>query len=388
MRRTSLATIGLSAVLSLAVTGLSLAQGRPGGGGPGGGGGSTVDHKAIQQPPIKLGTSGGNVNDIANGYCSSGTLGALLRDDGSGIYYVLSNSHVLAHDIAASATDPDIATLGDPITQPGLVDTRCGRDADWEVANLASLSSLGDEGEANVDAAVAWVIEEGGQSRVQTNGEILEIGMIGSSPLDAFVGQRVKKSGRTTGLTKSQVDAINATVNVQYDTENAGTTFVQTFTGQIIVRNRGSKFLNSGDSGSLMVEDVSTAPRPIGLLYAGGSSIAVANPAQDVLDYLNEAPVSHRTGSLAFVGVPGAAGTSVSESVPTGVVRAIAVQEANAARLVSVPGAAGHAVGVQNGVAVIKVYVERITPEARAALPERIDGIAIVMESVGRIVGY
>ncbi len=47
---------------------------------------------------------------------------------------------------------------------------------------------------------------------------------------------------------------------------------------QIIVRNPGSHFLASGDSGSLMVEDVTTNPRAIGLLFAGSSVTAVANP--------------------------------------------------------------------------------------------------------------
>jgi hypothetical protein len=309
----------------------------------------------------------------------------LLRDDGSGDYFILSNAHVLAHDIDSSGTDSDVARVNDPIAQPGLIDTRCGRDQYSEVAHLASLSSLADEGGASVDAAVAWVIEDGGQPRVQSDGEILEIGVIGSATVDAVPGQRVKKSGRTTGLTKSQVDAINATVSVQYDTEANGATFVRTFTGQIVVRNRGSKFLAAGDSGSLMVENVSSAPRPIGLLYAGGSTIAVANPAQDVLDYLNQVAVTGRTGNLRFVGV---AVSGASQPAPTGLAGAIAVQEANAARLSAVPGAVGHAVAVQNGIAVIKVLVEQITPEARQALPERIDGVAIVLEAVGRIVAF
>ena len=55
---------------------------------------------------------------------------------------------------------------------------------------------------------------------------------------------------------------------------------------QCIIRNRGSRFLNSGDSGSLMVQDVTTNPRAVGLLYAGGSSTAIANPIGQVLSFL------------------------------------------------------------------------------------------------------
>jgi hypothetical protein len=45
-------------------------------------------------------------------------------------------------------------------------------------------------------------------------------------------------------------------------------------------------FLNSADSGSLMVEDVPTNPRAIGLLYAGSSTDAIANPINQVLSFL------------------------------------------------------------------------------------------------------
>ena len=71
-------------------------------------------------------------------------------------------------------------------------------------------------------------------------------------------------SNCTTGLSRSKVSGLNATVSVQYENECAGgNSFVKTFTGQIVIRNRGSKFLNSGDSGSLMVEDVATNPRVV-----------------------------------------------------------------------------------------------------------------------------
>jgi hypothetical protein len=73
-----------------------------------------------------------------------------------------------------------------------------------------------------------------------------------------------------------------------YDNECAGgTAFTKTFTGQIVISNRGSKFLKSGDSGSLMVEDVSTNPRAVGLLFAGSNTSAIANPIGQVLQFLS-----------------------------------------------------------------------------------------------------
>jgi hypothetical protein len=97
----------------------------------------------------------------------------------------------------------------------------------------------------------------------------------------------VKKSGRTTGLSRSTISGLNATINVGYETECGGSTFTKTFTGQIVITNRRSAFLNSGDSGSLMVQDVTTNPKAVGLLYAGSSTTAVANPINDVLNNLH-----------------------------------------------------------------------------------------------------
>jgi len=62
--------------------------------------------------------------------------------------------------------------------------------------------------------------------------------------------------------------------------------FTKTYSGQLVVANSGSGFLNSGDSGSLMVEDVTTSPRAVGLLYAGSSTSAIANPIGEVLQFL------------------------------------------------------------------------------------------------------
>jgi hypothetical protein len=77
---------------------------------------------------------------------------------------------------------------------------------------------------------------------------------------------------------------------VTYENECAGgTAFTKTFTGQIIIANSRSQFLNSGDSGSLMVENVSANPRAVGLLYAGSNTTAIANPIDEVLAFLGPA---------------------------------------------------------------------------------------------------
>src|SRR5437899_7852503 len=60
----------------------------------------------------------------------------------------------------------------------------------------------------------------------------------------------------------------------------------------IVIANPGSKFLNMGDSGSLMVEDVATTPHAVGLLFAGTSVDAIANPIGQVLAFLGATMVS------------------------------------------------------------------------------------------------
>src|SRR5262250_1941995 len=62
-----------------------------------------------------FGVSGGNVNDITRRFCCSGTLGSLVTDGTTS--YILSNNHVLGLSGQAS--------VGDDISQPGLIDNGC-----------------------------------------------------------------------------------------------------------------------------------------------------------------------------------------------------------------------------------------------------------------------
>ncbi len=102
-------------------------------------------------------------------------------------------------------------------------------------------------------------------------------GMPKSTTMSARIGQKVQKYGRTTSLTKGTIDAINATVLVNYDSGAA------LFSNQIIVGSR-RVFIAPGDSGSLLV--TSPGRNPVGLLFAGGREgrMAIANPIDLVLD--------------------------------------------------------------------------------------------------------
>jgi hypothetical protein len=106
-----------------------------------------VSHTVIQTAPIQLGTSGGWRSDLANGYCCGGTLGSLIQVNG--VQYILSNYHVFESDIV-NGGNGTVATTGDNIIQPGLIDVGCNAANAQNVATLVKLSSLPDN---NVDCS-------------------------------------------------------------------------------------------------------------------------------------------------------------------------------------------------------------------------------------------
>src|SRR5438094_5271916 len=244
----------------------------------------SVSHTAKQNPPIQLGTSGGWAYDLANGFCCGGTLGSLVKIGST--RYILSNYHVLESDIVSGGNNRTAQT-GDPIIQPGLIDVSCNKNLAQTVGTLVKKSSLPG---SNVDCAIAKVVSGKGRA----DGSFLETGTISNTTVGAFINHAVKKSGRTTGLTHSSVSGLNATIIVDYDNECKGSTaFTKTFTGKIVFANSGSKFLDSGDSGSLMVQDVATNPHAVGLLFAGSSTSAIANPINQVLSFLGATMVGN-----------------------------------------------------------------------------------------------
>ncbi|MBS0634901.1 MAG: hypothetical protein JSR37_05525 [Verrucomicrobia bacterium] len=295
--------------------------------------------------------------------------------DSNGIY-ILSNTHVFAGDTAAGGNGK-VSAKGDPINQPGYVDINCQkRPADY-VATLERWIKLVPNGTTSVDAAIAKTTS----SMVNSQGSILDIGLISSTPRAAFVGQKVKKSGRTSGLTTGQVSALNATVSVGYSKECAGSSYVTTFRNQILV-TPGS-FIRPGDSGSLMVENISVKPRPIGLLFAGSSSIAVANPIQSVLTALQ----------VSMVGTP----TTLSESTQfekltaDSFAKALTVQEKHADSYLTIPGVIGHALKVSSEdtqKAAIVFLVEKQSAALAAKLPKTLDGTPVELLEVGTITAY
>ncbi len=312
-------------------------------------------HQVLQTTPIKLGTSGGNVHNISSAFCCSGTLGSLVTK--GGVDYILSNNHILA--------DSDTATVGDNISQPGLVDVNCNANNAQVVANFSEAPALGS---ANVDAAIAQIVT----GKVATSGEILDVGVPASTaaPIDSTaVGRGVAKSGRTTGLTCATIGSINTNVKVQYQKGcNQGKKFTVRYANQILINS--SSFSAGGDSGSLIV--TADSAQPIGLLYAGSSTTTIGNRISDVTSALNVALVGGPTHSVACPtgGKPQAALT------PGAANRATAAKEAHAGRLMADAAVLGVGVGANPdnpNEAVVVIYVQE--GRAHGPIPAELDGV-------------
>ena len=242
-------------------------------------------HRRRQGRPVPMGTSGGNeTSGVCSGVsctCCSGTLGSLVEDS-NGIQYVLSNYHVFDKFVGPAGT-------GDPVVQPGLIDTRCGQQRDDVVAdvtasvplNTAPLGSNPPLSEA--DASIAAVRA----GAVRSSGEIRDIGTLSASTVAPFVGQLVTKSGRTTGQTFGTVSAVDVASLVGYSDQCGNdTNLVASFEGQF--RVTPGSFSAGGDSGAQIVEDVGSNPRSVGLLFAGSPTDTIGTPIDTVLTALGD----------------------------------------------------------------------------------------------------
>ena len=348
-------------------------------------------HRVDQPFPIQLGTSGGNINDSSKGFCYGGTLGALV-EDGSGNQFILSNNHVLARTNAAAT--------GEGIVQPGLIDQSpaCFKDNTDIVANLSEFIPIlfktkGTMPPNAVDAAIARVRAD----YVDSTGFVLDIGTLSSDTVEPILGMAVKKSGRTTGLTRGTISAIDVTVDISYGSGKSAR-----FTNQTMVTPGG--FIAAGDSGSLMVEDVDVNPHAVGLLFAGSSTTAIANPIDDVLksfgvSMVGSGPSASVMGKilawakkLLSVTESQAANAQLPPQASQAAVDAVKrVRERHERRLLATPGVIGVGVGVSEKAirqAAIEVYVIQATELVRQALPKSLDGVEVKIIETGEIHAY
>jgi hypothetical protein len=355
-------------------------------------GSATVDvvpgNQAAESGAVKLGTSGGNSQDFSMSgntiTCCSGTLGALVTRGGT--QYILSNTHTLARS--------DIAQIGDPIIQPGLVDTgTCTSAGARTVANLSAFYNLETGAAPKIDAAIAQVVP----NNVDSAGNILYLGdtadangvPVAGAPhagsgVAASLGMPVAKSGRATGLTCSTVLAVAVNVNaVQYQKGcGTGATFTVNYTNQVAIA-QGS-FSAEGDSGSLIVTQNSADP--VALLFGGSDTDAVGNPVAPVLNFFASGGNSVTFvggGTHAVVGCslptkPAAVSTAVTASAvaPEALQKATAVRDAHAPQVLAHPEVQAVGVGTSydnSREPAILFFVTKGQP--RTNIPAQIDGV-------------
>lgn len=250
---------------------------------------------------------------------TAGTLGAVVIDNETNQPVVLSNNHVIANS--------NDANIGDHIIHPAAYDG--GTDAD-RVATLLRFQEIFYEGgEAPVEPppkpSYGWaeIVRDGGNFLLSLGGvkkrrlvlastsqnapvtsqnasenridaaiglpidsgrfvrENRYIGQIDGT-IEGYIGQQVRKAGRTTDYTEGTVTLLNATVSVGYGAER-----VAKFTGQLIISGNENTpdFSRGGDSGSVIVERDSQ--KAVGLLFAGSEMVTIANPINEVLSGLN-----------------------------------------------------------------------------------------------------
>lgn len=230
---------------------------------------------------------------------TAGTFGAIVYDQKTGDPLILSNNHVLAN---SSNGKDGRAKVGDPILQPGKYDGATDTDIiarlyrfvpvnmevsspDCPVAAAVEKALNGvvrrfrknyrlkmfkaTSGVNLVDAAVAKPVQN---SMVVP--DIIGIG-VPKGTAEVAVGEKVRKSGRTSGLNSGDVKVVQATIKI-----GMGDAGDATFGDQIVVTHMAQP----GDSGALVVNGKGQA---VGLLSAGSDSVSIFGRIKNVCDALS-----------------------------------------------------------------------------------------------------
>lgn len=192
-----------------------------------------------------------------------GTLGGAVRMK-DGRYGALTNNHVAVFR----------AEKGYPQCQPSGNSAPFAKLEDWTRFNFARNAA----NRCDVAILDTLMTEPPFNGRHTVKPEQFKIGRINPDfvAADAIkLGDRVQKSGRTTGHQFGKVVQVDVTTFVGYDGGDAR------FVRQISIRGESGLFSNSGDSGSLIL---TPEVRPHSLLFAGGGDITIASPIQFVME--------------------------------------------------------------------------------------------------------
>jgi hypothetical protein len=215
--------------------------------------------------PIVGGISLG-VPEEAYGGKMAGTLGLVVQGP-EGYYYILSNAHVMAMNSKAQ-----FLPLGTAVLQPGTYDGGTVEDKVGELYKYIKIT-FDPKGKNYADAAIAKVTIADYLIGEVLGGDDQNTYSI-SNTIEVNVGDSVRKSGRTTGVTTNIVYDTDATVKVWYTLSKWAI-----FYDQILVYQ---PFIESGDSGSPVDKDGAF----VGLAFAGSSTTAVVCKAKYIISGL------------------------------------------------------------------------------------------------------
>jgi hypothetical protein len=219
--------------------------------------------------------------------------------------------------------------------------------------------------------------------------------------VEAVLGMKVMKSGRTTGFTRGgTVDIVNATILVGYSNSCGGaSTKVARFVGQVHIQAGAKKFSDHGDSGSLIVQDKKPCPGTVALLYAGDDfGNTTGSRIQDVLAQLSM-PLNTPTPALKMVGsgcpAPAVEPQSTSIQMNTEMIAAQAVQARHEETLMQIPGVIGVGIGLANPksnskkLAIVVLVTKGSKAEAsNSAIPSELDGMPVRRQLSGEIKAF
>ncbi len=252
---------------------------------------ATGRFSALQVPTERTRPAPGG-SSVGHRDITAGTLGCLVRRGDE--VFILSNNHVLANTGSAE--------IGDPVLQPGPADG--GVDPDDRVATLAAFFPIlmaEQESGCGAARAVAGALNSvarllGSSARMRVVSERVAENLVDAAtarPIDpavvtpeliglgtilgvgvAELGARIRKSGRTTGVTEGEILQVDVTADVQYGPGWAR------FADQVMAGSMS----RGGDSGSAVLD---AEGRMVGLLFAGSERTTLINRVEHVFEAMD-----------------------------------------------------------------------------------------------------
>ncbi len=242
--------------------------------------------RALKAPTERWRPAPGGVS-AGHGNISAGTIGCTVHRNGE--LLLLSNNHVFA--------DSNAGRPGDAILQPGPYDGGTHADLIATLDRFVPITMLGQESTCAFANAMASALNTlagltGSDARMKAvsqgatenlvdaatarpvddsliDSDILGIGALAGQGA-ATLGMRVRKSGRTTGITIGEIEQVSVTVDVSYGEDR---------TARFVDQVMAGAMSQGGDSGSAVVD---LGNNVVGLLFAGSEKTTIINRIEHI----------------------------------------------------------------------------------------------------------